>query len=98
MRRRSVAFRSRGSLRLVEVRMVPGWADPGRTNRRRALTTKAAFTEEERDLVLEGPTNAGLTVSAAERGGTFREALSMAKAYAEARKQHGDSELSTRSS
>jgi len=57
------------------------------------LTTKADFTAEEWDLVLEGPTGAGLVVSAAERGGTFREAMSMAKAYSEARKQHGDSEL-----
>ena len=57
------------------------------------MTTKADFTEEEWDLVLEGPTSAGLVVSAAERGGTFREAISMAKAYSEARKQHGDSEL-----
>jgi hypothetical protein len=57
------------------------------------LTTKADFSPEEWDLVLEGPTHAGLTVSAAERGGTFREAISMAKAYAEARKQAGESEL-----
>ncbi|MEO8092175.1 MAG: hypothetical protein ABI726_05665 [bacterium] len=57
------------------------------------MTTKADFTVEEWDLILEGPTGAGLVVSAAERGGTFREAMSMAKAYAEARKQHGDSEL-----
>ena len=57
------------------------------------MTTKADFTAEEWDLVLEGPTGAGLMVSAAQRGGTFREAMSMAKAYAEARKQHGESEL-----
>ena len=57
------------------------------------MTTKADFSPEEWELVLEGPTHAGLTVSAAERGGTFREAISMAKAYAEARKQAGESEL-----
>jgi hypothetical protein len=57
------------------------------------MTTKADFTEEEWDLILEGPPSAGLIVSTAERGGTFREAFSIAKAYTEARKQHGESEL-----
>ncbi len=57
------------------------------------MTGKADFTAEEWDVVLEGPTSAGMVVSAAERGGTFREAISMAKAYAEARKQHGESAL-----
>jgi hypothetical protein len=57
------------------------------------VTTKADFTEEEWDAVLEGPPSAGLIVSTAERGGTFREAFSIAKAYAEARKEHGESEL-----
>ncbi len=57
------------------------------------MTGKADFTTEEWDVVLEGPTSAGMIVSTAQRGGTFREALSMAKAYTEARKQHGDSEL-----
>ena len=57
------------------------------------MTTKADFSEEEWDLVLEGPPSAGLIVSTAERGGTFREAFSIAKAYAEAREQHGESEL-----
>jgi hypothetical protein len=57
------------------------------------MTTRADFTEEEWDLVLEGPPAAGLLVSTAERGGTFREAFSIAKAYAEARKQHGSSTL-----
>ena len=36
---------------------------------------------------------AGLIVSMASRGGTFREAFSIAKAYTEARQQHGESEL-----
>jgi hypothetical protein len=57
------------------------------------MTTKADFTPEEWDLVLEGPPAAGLIVSTAERGGTFREAFSIAKAYTEARKQHGASQL-----
>ncbi|HVV91249.1 MAG TPA: hypothetical protein VHB53_12195 [Solirubrobacterales bacterium] len=57
------------------------------------MTTHADFTEEEWDKVLEGPTSAGMIVTAAERGGTFREVFAMAKAYTEARQEHGTSEL-----
>lgn len=57
------------------------------------MTTQAAFTEEEWTLILEGPSGAGFTVIMAQRGGTFRETISMAKAYAEAKQQHGGSEL-----
>ena len=57
------------------------------------MTGKADFTTEEWELVLEGPTSAGMVVAAASRGGAIRESFSMAKAYAEARKQHGESEL-----
>jgi hypothetical protein len=57
------------------------------------MTTHADFTEEEWDAVLEGPTSAGMIVAAAERGGTFREVFAMAKAYTEARQEHGSSEL-----
>jgi hypothetical protein len=57
------------------------------------MTTKADFTEEEWDQVREGPPAAGLVVSMAERGGSFREAFSIAKAYAAAAKEHGGSEL-----
>ncbi len=57
------------------------------------MTTKADFTDEEWEQVLEGPTSAGMIVITAQRGGTFRETVSMAKAYAEARQQHGQSEL-----
>jgi hypothetical protein len=57
------------------------------------MTTKADFTEEEWDQILEGPPAAGLVVSVAERGGTIREAFSIAKAYAEASKQHGGTQL-----
>jgi hypothetical protein len=57
------------------------------------MTSKEDFTQEEWDLVLQGPAAAGLLVSTAERGGTFREAFSIARAYAEARKRHGGSEL-----
>jgi hypothetical protein len=57
------------------------------------MTGKADFTEQEWDLVLEGPPSAGMMVLFAQRGGTFRETIAMAKAYAEARQQHGQSEL-----
>ena len=36
---------------------------------------------------------AGLIVITASHGGTFRETIAMSKAYAEARAQHGESEL-----
>jgi hypothetical protein len=57
------------------------------------VTGKADFTEEEWKAVLEGPPSAGLIVIASDRGGSVRETFSMAKAYTEARKEHGESEL-----
>lgn len=57
------------------------------------MTGSTDFTAEEWDVVREGPTSAGMIVSTAQRGGTFREVFAMAKAYAEARKEHGDSAL-----
>ncbi len=57
------------------------------------MTGKADFTEQEWETILEGPTSAGLIVSMAERGGTFRESFSLAKAYSEARASAGASGL-----
>ena len=57
------------------------------------MSTKADYTEDEWKTILEAPTSAGLMVITAARGGTFRETFSMAKAYSEAREQHGASEL-----
>jgi hypothetical protein len=57
------------------------------------MTGKADFSEQEWETVLEGPTSAGLIVSTAERGGTFRESFSMAKAWTEARGAAGASSL-----
>jgi hypothetical protein len=57
------------------------------------MTGKADFSPEEWEVVLKGPPSAGMIVITAQRGGTFRESFSMAKAYAEARKEHGDSQL-----
>ena len=57
------------------------------------MTSKADFTPEEWDTVLEGPPSAGVIVAMAQHGGTFRETFAIGKAYAEARQHHGESEL-----
>jgi hypothetical protein len=57
------------------------------------MTGKADFSEQEWKQILEGPTSAGMVVIASDRGGSIRETFSMAKVYAEARQQHGDSQL-----
>lgn len=57
------------------------------------MTGKGDFTDEEWDLLREGPAAAGMMVAMADRGGTLRETFAMAKAYEEARNQHGESEL-----
>jgi hypothetical protein len=57
------------------------------------MSSKADFTPEDWELIQQGPTNAGMIVVTAERGGQFRESFAMARAYAEAREQHGESEL-----
>jgi hypothetical protein len=57
------------------------------------MTGKAAFTPEEWDLIREGPPTAGMVALTAESGGSFRETWALAKAYTEARREHGDSEL-----
>jgi hypothetical protein len=57
------------------------------------MTGKAEFTDEEWKEILQGPPTAGMIVVTSQRGGTFRESISMAKAYGEARKEHGESQL-----
>jgi hypothetical protein len=57
------------------------------------MTTKSDFTTEEWQLILEAPPSAGMIVVTAQRGGSFRETIAIAKAYVEARQQHGESEL-----
>jgi hypothetical protein len=57
------------------------------------MTGKAHFTDEEWDLVCEGPPTAGLVALAASSGGSFRESWAIAKVYAEARKERGSSQL-----
>jgi hypothetical protein len=57
------------------------------------MTGKADFTADEWQLVTEAPPAAGLAVATAKRGGTFRESFALAKAYTEARGEHGESQL-----
>lgn len=57
------------------------------------MTKKADFNADEWSKVAEGPMLAGVRVVAADRGGTIRESLAMAKVYAHARQQQGGSEL-----
>jgi hypothetical protein len=57
------------------------------------MTGKADFTEEEWELVREGPPAAGIVAVSASKGGSFRESWAIAKVYAEARKEHGASQL-----
>ena len=57
------------------------------------MTTEAAFSPDEWKVVLEAPPPPGLIVITAAHGGTFRETIAMSKAYAEARAEHGESEL-----
>ena len=57
------------------------------------MTNKSDFTNEEWELVREGPPTAGLMAATAASGGTFRESWALAKALAEARQHHGESEF-----
>jgi hypothetical protein len=57
------------------------------------MTSKTDFTAEEWALILEAPPSAGMIVLTAQRGGSIRESIAMAKAYVEARQQHGESDL-----
>ena len=57
------------------------------------MTSKADFTEAEWEQVLSAPPMAGMMVATADHGGMMRETFAMAKAYGEARQQHGKSEL-----
>ncbi len=57
------------------------------------MTGKADFTQDEWKLVLEAPPSAGLIVLTAQHGGMFRETIAIAKAYTDARQEHGESQL-----
>jgi hypothetical protein len=57
------------------------------------MTAKADFTEEEWELLREGPATAGMIVLLASGGGSFRETWALAKTFAEARERQGESQL-----
>ena len=57
------------------------------------MTKKADFNAEEWSTIVEAPLLAGMRVISAGRGGTIRESLAMGQTYAQARQQHGESEL-----
>jgi hypothetical protein len=57
------------------------------------MTGRADYTEDEWKLLREAPTSAGMLVIQADRGGVIRETFSMAKAYTEARRERGASQL-----
>ncbi|HSZ35452.1 MAG TPA: hypothetical protein VK773_00050 [Acidimicrobiales bacterium] len=57
------------------------------------MASKSDFTDEEWRVILEAPPSAGMIVVTAQRGGSFRETIAMAKTYAEARQEHGKSQL-----
>jgi hypothetical protein len=57
------------------------------------MAAKADFTPEEWKQVVEGPTTAGFIVLTASGGGTFKETFALARAWTDARKEHGESQL-----
>lgn len=57
------------------------------------MTGKADYSEEEWTQILEAPPSAGMIVITSQGGGSVRESFSMAKAYTEARSEHGESQL-----
>lgn len=52
------------------------------------MTTRAAFNAEDWAKITAAPPLTGMLVISAERGGTIRESVSMARVYAEAREHH----------
>jgi hypothetical protein len=57
------------------------------------MATKADFNAEEWAKLVEAPLLAGMRVSTASGGGKIREAVAVAKMYAAARQEQGDSAL-----
>jgi hypothetical protein len=57
------------------------------------MTAPSDFGGDEWALIQEGPLTAGMIVLTAEGGGTIRETFALARAYSDARQQHGESEL-----
>jgi hypothetical protein len=57
------------------------------------MTGKADFTEEEWELVLDGPPTAGLVAVSAASPGGVRQGWTIVTVYAEARQERGENEL-----
>jgi hypothetical protein len=57
------------------------------------MTSKSDFSDQEWELVREGPPTAGMVAGTASSGGSFRESWALAKTFVEAREHHGESEL-----
>lgn len=57
------------------------------------MATKSDFSPDEWKQIVEGPTTAGMIVLTSAGGGTFKETFALAHAWADARKQHGASQL-----
>lgn len=57
------------------------------------MTRKADFNAEEWTTLVEAPLLAGMSVVAAERGGTLKESIAVGRTYGEARQRHGESPL-----
>jgi hypothetical protein len=57
------------------------------------MTRRADFNAEEWTTVVDGPIYAALRVIGASHGGRLRESLALARAYQDARANHGESEF-----
>ena len=57
------------------------------------MATKADFSAEEWKQVVEGPATAGFIALTAASGGTFKETIALARAWTDARRAHGASQL-----
>src|SRR5437764_603447 len=78
---------------LVEGTRWSAWLTRHPHRKGHGMTNKSDFTEQEWEVLREGPPIAGLMVATASGGGTFRESWALAKSFAEARQKHGQSEL-----
>ena len=57
------------------------------------MTTKADYNAEEWAKLVEAPLLASMRVASSDRGGTIRESMAVARAYAEARRHQGSNDL-----
>jgi hypothetical protein len=57
------------------------------------MTGRSDFSDDEWEVLCAGLAAAGVVALSASSGGSVRESWTLAESYAEARKQHGESEL-----